>query len=92
MSNEFKVVCGKCQSDVAILADPDGEVAMCPICGQRDNLEEAHRVAGEHFLYEAIPDLQKSIGQALKGGSFMKLTPERQPRRSYRWHAVPLGE
>ena len=34
-------------------------VAMCPICGQRDDLEVAQRIAGEHFLHQMIPDLQK---------------------------------
>ena len=91
MSNEFKVVCSVCQSEPEIVSDASGDFARCVSCGQRDSLEDAHRVAGEHFLYQAIPDLQKSVGQALKGNSFMKFTPEVQPRRSYRWHAVPLG-
>lgn len=79
--SEFKVVCGKCQSDVAILSDPDGEVAMCRMCGQRDDLDDAQRTAGEHFLHQMIPDLQKSIGKAVEGNNSGCI---------YRWHAAPL--
>lgn len=43
MSNEFKIVCATCEAVPEIVADPDGEVAMCPICGQRDDAEDAQR-------------------------------------------------
>ena len=79
VSNEFSVVCGACRFDVAIIFECDGEMAMCPICGQRDRLEEAQRVAGEHFLHQMIPDLQSRVRR-----------DEHEP--GYRWHAAPLAK
>ena len=79
--SEFKVVCGNCQSDIAIISDVDGEAAICPICGQRDDFGEAQRVAEEHFLHQMIPDMRESI----QPGSTAK-----KAGQSYRWHAAPL--
>ena len=62
--SEFKVVCGTCQSDIAIIADPGGEAAVCVMCGQQDDLKDAQRIAGEHFLHQMIPDLYLLIGLA----------------------------
>lgn len=90
MSNEFKIVCGSCKADVQIFSEPHGEAVVCSKCDQRDHLEDAQRIAGEHFLHEMIPDIQKSIGNALKGNGPLKFTPKRQLSRAYRWHAVPL--
>ena len=90
MSDEFKVVCGECQFDVAILLEADGEIAICPVCGQMDELKEARRVAGEHFLHRRIPDLQNRIRNAAKDNDPVNLTANTEHSRSYRWHAVPL--
>ena len=90
MSNEFNVVCGKCQSDIAIIRDPNGELAMCPMCGQRDDLEDAQQIAGEHFLHEMIPGLQKKLGDPVKGNDSIEFTAKPLPRGVYRWHALPL--
>ena len=92
MSAQFKVVCGKCRSDIAIITDTDGEVAMCPMCGQKDDLEQAHRIAGEHFLRQMMPDLQQGIGDVIRGNEFVKLSTKRQPRGTYSWHAAPLND
>jgi hypothetical protein len=86
MSNEFNVVCGKCKSEIAIIADVHGELAMCVVCGQRDNLDEAHRVAAEHFMYGAIPEMQKGLSDAFKSELADSLA-----QRAFRWHAVPLS-
>ena len=48
MDDLFKVVCGACQCDPGLTTDVDGEVAICPGCGQRDRVDEAFRIAGEH--------------------------------------------
>lgn len=90
MSDQFKVVCGKCHSDPEIVTDSDGEAAVCGSCGQRDSLKDAQRIASEHFLKQAIPDLNKGFGSAVRGSKVMKFEAKSQPRRSYRWHAVPL--
>ena len=92
MSAQFKVVCGTCKSDIAIIADTDGEVAMCPMCGQRDDLEQAQRIAGEHFLRQMLPDLQTGIRDAIRVNEFVKFSAKRQPRGSYSWHAAPLND
>ena len=92
MSAQFKVVCGNCRSDIAIITETDVEVAMCPMCGQRDDLEQAQRVAGEHFLRQTIPDLQKGIGDVVRGNEFVKFSGKRQPSGSYSWHAAPIND
>ena len=92
MSAQFKVVCGKCQSDIAIITDTDGESAMCLMCGRRDNLADAQRIAGEHFLHQMIPDLQNRIGHAVRGNEFVKFSAKRQLRGGYSWHAAPLND
>lgn len=48
MDNRFKVVCGACKCDPGLTPDADGEVVVCPGCGQRDSVDEAYRIAGEH--------------------------------------------
>jgi len=90
MSTQFKIICATCKADAQVTSGCDGEAAICPTCGQRDDLEDAQRIAGEHFLQEMIPGLQTDLESLIKGDKFMKSEGERQTRHSCRWHAVPL--
>jgi hypothetical protein len=92
MSAQFRVVCGKCWSDIAIIAERHGELAMCPMCGQRDDLEQAQRIAGEHFLRQMIPDLQSGIADIVRGDEVVTFSARRQPGGTFSWHAAPLND
>lgn len=89
VANQFIVVCAKCGIEPKIVADAPGEMVACPSCGQRDDLREASRLAGEHFLEKAIPALQKGIGDAFKGPN-TQFKPKPVRKRSFRWHAMPF--
>ena len=87
--NEIKVVCGTCKADAEIVSDTNSKVAVCPTCGQRDSLERAEQIAAEHHMQDAIANLQNGTDKVLKGKDALKVTPERRPRRSFKWHAAP---
>ena len=88
---EFKVVCGKCYCDPEVISNPNGaDEAVCPQCGSRDNVEEAKRVAGQHFVERKIPAIQKALGREISGKNVVKLKPKNFRRRVYRWHGVPV--
>ena len=90
MSNEFKIVCGKCQAEATLVADADGDVALCLICGRRNAFEDAQRIAGEHFLHCMIPDLRKDIGGVSKSERGENRTAQQRLGQTHRWHALPL--
>ena len=66
MSTQFKIICSTCKVDAQVVSDNDGE-AICSTCGQRDDLEDAQRIAGEHFLKEMIPGLETDIESVING-------------------------
>ena len=49
MNEHFKVVCGTCKCAPGLMSDADGEMLICPSCGQRDGVDEAFRIAGKHY-------------------------------------------
>jgi uncharacterized Zn finger protein (UPF0148 family) len=86
MAAEFTVVCGTCKQDAQLVADADGEVAVCPECGQRDTLENANRIASEHFLQQAIGSLPGRSASDL----FVQFQSKRGAQQTFKWHAVPV--
>ena len=67
MGGHFKIVCGACQCSPGLTSDPDGEFVVCPRCGQRDSVDEAFRVAGEHHgLKGPTPNRPPITGQTFK--------------------------
>lgn len=87
---EFKIVCGNCGTPAEIFADADGQVAVCPTCGQRDDLKDAQGIAGKHFLQQALPDSQRGIDQPFSG-KFSTLEAARMSTPTFRWHASAIG-
>lgn len=84
---EFKVVCGKCNSDPEIITNVDGtQQAVCANCGNTDSAEEALRVASQHFTERKIPALQKALGRVASGHNVVKFAPKRGTRRTFKWH------
>ena len=56
MIDHYRVVCGRCRVNPHIVRNDDGAAeAVCPGCGQRDNVEDAKRIAGEHLTQGATP-------------------------------------
>lgn len=49
MSGGFHIFCGRCDESVKVLTQIHAEEkAVCPKCGQTDDLKEALRIAGDH--------------------------------------------
>jgi len=92
MSDTFTVVCGKCQVGADAILEDDGDAyAVCPSCGQRDKVEDAQRIAGEHFTESVKAELNATLSDFVRGSKIIKFTSS-FPRRSdadFRWHAVP---
>lgn len=84
-----KVVCGKCKVKPELVEDADGNVeAVCDSCGQRDDVKDAARIAGEQAADVAARAFQSSISRSVRGNKFMKFEAKPLPRRTFRWHAV----
>jgi predicted nucleic-acid-binding Zn-ribbon protein len=84
-----RVVCSKCGVDAQVIADDEGnKEAVCPVCGQRDSVEDAIRIAGEHFAQEARTMLNKAMSDAARGSKVIQYKPGSTTRRSFRWKAV----
>jgi DNA-directed RNA polymerase subunit RPC12/RpoP len=81
MPTSAKIVCGKCKVDPEIITDASGEAESiaCPSCGQRDKLEDARRIAGDHFADAAARVMQSNLAKSTRGNKFMKF--EAKPLR-----------
>lgn len=85
--SEEKVVCGTCKVEPKLLADDEGDrEAFCAVCQQRDTVDEALRIASEHFIYESQRAQQKGLSVRTRGSKSVKFEAKRLPRRSFRWH------
>lgn len=92
MSESALVVCGTCKVPPDIVSNADGkDEAVCPSCGQRDDVEDAQRIAGEFGADAIARGFQSGLGDIFKGKSGMKFTPERIPHRTFRWHLAAHG-
>lgn len=90
MSGQFAVVCSKCQIPPELVTDSDGpSEAVCSSCGARDDANDAMRIAGEHFLQETIPDVQKGMARAVRSNEFV-FAAKPIPKRSFKWHSKVL--
>ena len=88
---QFRVVCGKCYCDPEVVPDPNGaDQAVCPQCGLRDYVEDAQRIAGQHFIERKLPTMKKAFGGEASGKNVVKLNPKNRRRRVYRWHGSPV--
>lgn len=84
----IKVVCGACNVEPEVVSDDHGKAqAVCPSCGRRDDAEDAMQIAGEHFIQQAMPDLQRGLAGTIGGKKHIKFTPEKIPEQTFRWHA-----
>jgi hypothetical protein len=91
MSEEFRVVCGKCQLGAEVVTDADGNAeAVCPGCGRRDKIEDAQRIASEHYVEAVKATLNKTMRDAARRSKFMKFDSggPLKPDSAFRWHAV----
>ena len=67
MDYQFTVICGACKCEPGLMSDADGDVAVCPGCGQSDAADEAFRIAAEHHaLRTATPERISLTGQTFR--------------------------
>lgn len=87
-SFEVEILCGSCKCPAQTVADakPQDKVT-CPRCNRSDTIDNVRRIVGEHVAYETSRMLSESLARATRGNSFLKLTPQRQPQRTFRWIA-----
>jgi hypothetical protein len=79
MSETSPMLCGKCRVPVEGWTESDGnEWVSCPICGQRDRLDDALGEASEYKIAKIVGGPLPSFKS---GGMTIKGAPERQ----YRW-------
>ncbi len=89
MPDQVRIVCGSCQVPPEVVTNDDGKTeAVCPSCGQRDEVEDALRIGGEHYVEGAKAALNKSLGDAVKGSKFIKFESGFKTGETFRWHAV----
>lgn len=83
-----EVVCGDCQVSAESVTNDDGDdEIVCPNCGQKDSLKDAHEIVQEYLGYQASVALQETIQRAVKGNKFVKFETKPLPKRTFRWHA-----
>jgi len=84
-----RVVCATCKVDPEFVTDADGKAeAVCPGCGQRDDVEDAMRIAQEFALDAVARGLQGGLGDAVRGKDGIEFKPEKIPERTFRWHVA----
>lgn len=82
------LLCGECQVPAETVTNEDGEAeALCPYCGQRDKMVQAHQIATEHLGHKASVALQDALQRVMKGNEYVKLETKALPKRRFRWHA-----
>jgi hypothetical protein len=86
--SEAEIVCSRCKVSPEVIDDADGKIALCLRCGQRDNFEDALRIAGEHLTDGAAHAMQRSIAKATRGNKTVEFEAEPLTKRKFRWHAV----
>ena len=73
--------CGKCYAPIKVWAERDGDAwGFCPICGQKDRVDNIIREAAEYSLDRMVSD-------TLFGFQEGELTVRSLPQRGYRWIA-----
>jgi hypothetical protein len=84
-----KVVCGSCKVEPEVTSHSNGDrEAVCPGCGQRDEAQDAIRIAEQHLADEAARSVQSALRGAIKPSKFIKFEAKRIPQRTFRWHLV----
>lgn len=86
---EVKIVCGSCEVPPEVVTNDDGKSeAVCPSCGQRDKVEDALRIGGEHYVEGAKATLNKQMRNMARGSKFIKFESGFKTGGSFKWHAV----
>ena len=90
MTEGTRLVCGKCLAHPEIVTSPNAEPQVrCPICGQRDSLQEAVRIAAEHASDDGIGHIRDEISATRASHQFLRFDPQSLPRhRVFRWRAI----
>jgi hypothetical protein len=84
-----RVVCSKCEVDPEIVTDAEGNAeAVCPGCGQRDNVEDAQRIAGDHAVNQARATLQDAMRDAARGSKIIQFKPGAPTGGTFKWKLV----
>jgi hypothetical protein len=87
--SEVKIVCGACKLPPDVVTDDDGNSeAVCPGCGQRDKVEDALRIGGEHYVEGAKAALNKKMRDVASGSKFIKFESGFSTGGTFKWHAV----
>lgn len=85
--SEARVVCATCKIEPKLLANEEGDhEAFCAVCQQRDKVDDALRIAGEHLAYESQRALQKGLTARTRGNKAVKFEAKRLFRQTFRWH------
>ncbi len=87
MTTSNNVLCGKCRCAAERTTDEGGKTyAVCPACGQRDDLKKAVREAGEHMAYVMQKAFAAKINKTKPRGGLIKISTKAVVRdRTFRW-------
>ena len=81
-----RVVCSTCEVDAKVVADANGEEeAVCSQCGQRDKVEDAVRIAGEHAVDQAKATLNDAMRDVARSSKFIQFKPGSPTGGTFRW-------
>lgn len=84
-----KVICGRCKVEPELVENADGNAeVVCPSCGQRDNANDAARIAGEQAMDAAARHFQSAVRSGVVGSKFVIFEAKRVPNRTFNWHAA----
>jgi len=78
MSETRPILCGKCNVEVKVRIDPNGDkTVICPNCGANDSLESAMRDVGEYLVRKGLRE------HGIRSTS--NITVTHPPERTYRF-------
>lgn len=85
-TTEINPLCGACKCRVKAPANPQPhDKVTCPRCGRSDRFDKVVETVGQHIVHLTHEPMAESIAKSARGNSFIQMTMEKPPHRSFRW-------
>ena len=81
MVDDRALLCGRCNVRLHVSAEARGDpIVCCPVCGERDTLQNALREAGRHVAYKLLSRMLRHPDSELSA-----LDAEQRPTLHFRF-------
>lgn len=81
----FQILCRPCATPIQTLPGSAPEMWGCPACGVQDTPQAVEREVHAHTQELMAQAAQKALSGGARGSKFLKFTPQRLRRGSYRF-------